>query len=391
MGLIDEGLTEGASPEQNFDAMLEEQERAAGVERAKRDDPASHDFNRVVQGLAAEVHGSRDIRAGLTFQGEADGEPDYSDPDVQERILRDSEKRLTDSGYYNRKQSREQEVRDALAERDFSHAVRDAETEDEVLSALHQLRGKAPEAYEAELCEMTKRYAGDPGEMGEDELDEFSSALDTLDNAVRRFGAAADYNRDLARYNELQHKYTAQRAELQREKVLDYFKRAGVSQQEALPRLEGAARLAAETGIDLNSIEPDDPRFAEVLSVFDASNVEARRAEATHAFQQSVLNAETKDIGSGLEYVGPFGAVPAQPRQLPQTELDPSRINARADRRVKRGVDIRRAIAAPDERDWKRGLTANGKPVSLDDASGATERAKQQQADELARSKGLLW
>jgi hypothetical protein len=348
MGLIEEGLTQGAGPEQDFEALLAEQERAAGAERPKRDDPASHDFNRVVQGLVAEVHGSRDISAG------------------------------------------EQEVRDALAEKDFTHALRDAQSEDEVLSALHGLRGKAPEAYEAEVFELVKKYVGDPGEMDEEELEEFSSALDTLDNAVQRFGVTADYNRDLARFDELQHKYSVQRSELQREKVIDYFKRAGVTRQQALPRLEAAARLAAEAGIDLNSIEPDDPRFADVLSVFDASNVEARRADATRAFQQRVLGADTADVSSGLEYLTPFGMLPAQSQQLPPAELDPKLINARADKRVRRAVDVRRAVAAPDERDWRRGLTSDGKSISVDDASGGKERAKRQREDDLARSKGLL-
>lgn len=156
--------------------------------------------------------------------------------------------------------------------------------------------------------------------------------------------------------------------------------------------IENAAREFY--GLDLASIT-DAKDFAAVLRAADATIAESSRVERSRAIQQQILDTTTSNIRDGLEVFGVAGWQRVNDtdlnRQYGPPIPDPNRTAARALARRTTGKAIRDAVGASGRATVREGLTGpDGKPISLDKASGGLERAKREREDDIARSKGML-
>jgi hypothetical protein len=145
-----------------------------------------------------------------------------------------------------------------------------------------------------------------------------------------------------------------------------------------------------ETLADLIARDPQEAAIQ--LRICDETLQQLVSKERMTRFKQSFF-ADDTDVNTGLTQAGPYGHYPLRdrPEFLPDGKAAVTRaaekVSARLEgRRRTLPEDIRAGVAAPDARDIRSGLTQHGRPVSLDDASGATERWKREQEDQRRRA-----
>ena len=168
------------------------------------------------------------------------------------------------------------------------------------------------------------------------------------------------------------------------------------SDREVQQRFRAAEMFAkSELGIDLEKLvlQPtfDEKLFNATLRAADATLAEEAASNATRAFQKSVLEQPSTSISEGLEHRTPWGWESDAPTLPPEVAVDGERVVARSQRRRSTPASIKAAVASPSNTSIESGLTGpDGKSISVDRASGADRRHRQQQEDARARSRGLL-
>lgn len=405
---IREGLEVDGHPvaePDNFETTLAEQagKESAAKTPTARPDPAVDSAQDIAAGILSST-GSTDIRDGLEAKlppepAEAPAAPfDISQlsPDAQEAYKAagrelEAEKLELDAG---------REALATLAEQDYLTSIEDAATENELVAAVAAYRERVPEEVASEaLWDLAANLSGaDPESEDDEDLEEIDAIYRLLDARVRLLeqGLKAAESAEMA--EQLLPMVAEQRVKDLGETYSRWLSDKGMSEAEGGRRLEAVRETLAEDGIDLSQLiqQPNfDAKqgFYDLLTAAEAADHGARKAAAIHAFQEEVAGATSTNVSEGLTQMSPWGPFSLQDLRIPAVPQE--RVNEYAQRRAEaRRVtadSIRSSVAEPEDTSVSSGYTDGaGRPLSVDDATGARERWEQQQRDELARTRGLL-
>lgn len=404
---IKSGLTVEGRPvnDNSGDAFEDFVAQQAGKEPAAKTpaapvDPGSDTAEQIAAGLL-ETPASNQIPDGLTV--ETPPKPEAPAPEPVE--LSESDQAIYDRAGRELKAERLElqagrEALSTLAEFDYTARIEDAATEDELVEAVADYRSRVSEDVASEaLWDLAAALsAADPESEEDDDLDEIGAVYELLDGRVRQFEA----EQRAAESGEMAEKLLPLAAE-QRVKDLgdtytSWLRDKGFTEAEGEQRLNAVRETLAEEGIDLSQLiqRPDfDPgqNFYDLLNTAEAADHGARKAEAIRAFQEEVLGATSTNVGEGLTQQTPWGPMRLQDLRIP--DVPQGQVNKLAQRRAAArqvtAESIRKSVAEPDGTSVASGFTGpDGKPLHVDDATGARERFRRQLEDDAARTRGLL-
>lgn len=113
----------------------------------------------------------------------------------------------------------------------------------------------------------------------------------------------------------------------------------------------------------------------------------------TRVFQQGVLNAASTDVSEGLTVYNPVLGehAPMNPMVLPQRPVvDSDRVVARSQSKAPSRQSIRESVSSSERTSVADGITVNGKPSTVDIASGAKARHEREEQDKIDRDVALF-
>jgi hypothetical protein len=408
MASISEGITvegeaannDGDLSQSAFDSMLAEQATksydaptAAGPE--ERRDVSSDSIEQVYRDVLAPTSGTADIREGLSVAVPEPVESRREPLDAENaKLVQEAQRQLV------REQSaleRGADAVDELAARDALDLVRAGDGEG-ALEAYVGLAERGPALLDQALWDAAVILSGlNPSDVDleddEDAVADFTETLDVLSAQVsaarneKAFVAAAEKVAALSTMAQ------AQDVAAQKSAISEWQADLGLSAAEARARVEVAEAVCPDLfGVELSAIT-DPSEFDAALRACDSTVAETGSAIRTRQIQESVLGATSTNVRGGLEVLGPLGYQPIVEQTLDRfgpPVPTPDRTAARATRHRHTADDIRRSVLAPEWDSVASGLTVGGKSVSVDQATGAIERAAQERRDAIARDRGLL-
>jgi hypothetical protein len=349
---------------------------------------------------SARAKARAELRDGLTVAEEPDA-PIKRSPDeekLHQEYLAEG-KRLNAAEDAAREAG--EDARVELAFRDYELELAGAASDSEIFKALSDLKVRVhPDDYEEALWELVENYEG----MSIEEALEDPENQDALAQTFQRFDKQADLVTNLEAAVKAQHvaeQLAPMAAEARAEEVHGLVKSwahdiGAMSDAEAQQRLAAAVAFARDhLNVDLEQMSQsmqgwDANAFDGILRSADAALHEQGRADANRAFQEAVANVEDTSVAGGLERFTAFGWQRLSELDLGPAELDPDAVVARATRRRATSEQIKAGVAETDSRSVADGVTVNGKPTSLPEASGAAERYRQEREAERRRMRQFL-
>jgi hypothetical protein len=332
------------------------------------------------------------VQAGLTIH-----DPSVPKAGVPERPreLSPESRRLVESAVEEQRQDNAD--REELAGHRFLMRCEDATGDHDVLVALAELRRVAPEGYEAALWDLAQDVSGIDPELDEGDVDAMQTlagTLEELETSVERVEAEArleEAERLIAGLTEENNRKTI---ESQRRAVREWQDDQGLSSAQARARIEAAESFSRNVlGIELSRLT-DSKEFKAALAVADATLRESETMERTRAINQQLLDTPSTSIGDGLTHFSALGRWERLNGVNLADELgppvpSPQRIVARASARRVTGAEIRGAVTETTSTSVREGLRGpSGRPISIDEASGARRRFEQEQIEARARTMG---
>lgn len=362
--------------------------REAPAEPAPRHDPAA-DTPEVIVASILDPEVNPNIRDGLTVKDSTpEAEPERKAPPTVDWDSPESKAILARGEAALAK-------KEALEERGafgvFQDRVAADPSDENVVGALAELKGTAPDVYERTVIQLAAEMAGvsDLDELDEDEwaMQEYLAAMERIDNDVERVEVRAKLDQATRRVEELTQQQSEENFAATKAAVNEFVREHGLKPSD----VSKTERYASEVlGWNLTRAFAQDPvKGRELLETAWATMEEHRRVHVTEVANRQLLDAPSTEIGAGLTQMTPWGEMPLQPRSLPPAEVDPRRILARAEAKRTTAAEIRRAVVSTDSSSIKDGLTdAGGRRISLDRATGANRRHEQAERERRARTEG---
>lgn len=382
-GIEVEGDHLSVNPNTEFDALL-----AQAVEKGKAETPAEVEYRPRDPSMDSAAMVYRDVLASSESTRVADG------LSVTEPRKAPEKPYVVDPAALAQGQAilaREAADKVELAGWRFGSRLESAESDADIVDALVALHGDAPDQFDEALVAMAKEVSGvDPAEESDpDLLDDFSSTLAELDKEVELAEAGRKLAQAARAADGLSKIVARDVAEGHKAGVNRFREELGLTAAQARARINDAQAFAAAGGIELGDFR-DPEIFYGHLRAADAAAQETRAARTEHKLHQEILD-QPLSVSDGLEVFTALGWRGLNDQDLGRPKLNEERLASRAIAKRTSTKELQSELLARSPASIADGLTgADGKPVSLDDASGSTERYEQEMKDARARSQGLL-
>jgi hypothetical protein len=356
---------------------------------------AALDSGDAIRKSVLSTEGSTDLRDGITVAADPEPKPQSKeewlaslDPEtrnIYDRAVRESEVEAADLAEVK-------ELREDVAYRDFEAGLDEAETAEDVIELLAELRPQvSPEVYDFALGEASELFADDL-----EGLDATTASLDREAQIVEALKRAIEADRLT---QELLPRVAEERAKEVHSLARDFARDIGArSDDEANARIQAAKEFAKnDLGYDLDALEVsvegwDAKAYDAVLRSADAALHEDNRAQATRRFQQAVADTGDTSIGSGLEVLSPLGFwVRPNEIDLGPAIVDDDRVVQRAQAKRATPQEIRSGILEAPSSSIADGLTdGDGNSTTAYFATGQDRIDKLEREMQSARDRGLL-
>jgi hypothetical protein len=228
----------------------------------------------------------------------------------------------------------------------FEHAVEDGDLYEpgalaEELARLRQLGGD-------EAVELALHYSHEAGLIDLDDDEEMGELLADVQE-VEQQARAESISAHAAMAQVLEERRLdeiARTAAAAHEiAATSYFAERGIARSEALVRLQDAHIVAAEYGVNMEVLPPD--QYAEALAHYDGEARAMISKAREHLFHQRLMAEETTSVADGLTTISPLTGeeIPMSGVRRPQ----PQRVTQADIGRQASAVSRRRGIFAPGE------------------------------------------
>jgi hypothetical protein len=382
----------------------------------RRDRPDTDSPLRVIKDVLGGEAEAPTIRKGLTMEGDVEPEVDYSDPAVQRDLIKKTDE-LLGQDFKPAAERRAQAAEGTAAEQLFHRIREDGASDDDLAEAGAYWHGRNPEGLRDYLAEL---HAQELDERSEwlDEDEQYGEKMNEPTEAQLLAQQIADQlnaEQHQALGAELLDKRTQLAAaeedlrgkaleellagvpDTQRDDLLTEIGAVGpilaaMRTEEVIRRLGGDATSVADQAFAADLVRPFGEVPAEEVGVHLARQLALHQAtirqKVTEDFHREVFNVPLPSISEGLE-TPETRMAKLMERELALDESPTFDVTLDDLRKVgapkaARVGDLRRAVSS--EFKLSDGLTgSNGKPIHVDDATGARERFEREQAEEAAR------